>query len=128
MIRFGPPPYTAPVLAAVGVVLAVLAAGSDAEGRVLLAVAAAGVLAGAAWLLGGAPLSADAEGVAVRGVVRTHRLAWAEVIAVGVDSRRRSRAVEIETADDVFAVPAILLGRARPAEARAALERLRPPG
>lgn len=128
MTRFGPPPYTAPVLGGVGVLLAVLAAGSDAEGRVLLAVAAAGVLAAAAWLLGGPPLSADAAGVAVRGVVRTHRLAWDEVLAVGVDSRRRSRAVEIETADDVYAVPAILLGRVRPAEAQAALERLRSPG
>lgn len=128
MIRYGPPAFTAPVLAALGIVVAVLAVGADDEGRLLLAVAAAGLLGAAAWLVGGPPLTADGDGLAVRTLVATRRLAWPEVQAVRVDARRRSRALEIETADRVYAVPAMLLGRVSPEEARRALERLRSAG
>lgn len=125
MIRYAPPRFTAPALAALGLVVAGLAVGTDAEGRLLLLVAAAGFVVAAGWLLGGAPLVADADGLTVRTLVGTHRCAWAEVQAVQVDARRRSRALEIETTDRLYAVPAILLGRVRPEEARAALEQLR---
>lgn len=128
MIRYGPPGLTAPALAALGVVTALLSVGSDAEGRLLLAVAAAGFLLSAGWLVGGPPLVADADGLAVRTVVATHRLGWADVQALRVDGRRRSRALEIETAERVYAVPALLLGRVRPEEARGALEQLRSAG
>lgn len=127
MIRYGPPAFAAPALGAAGIVVGLLAIGADAEGRLLLVIAAVGMVAAAGWLLGGPPLVADADGVAVRGLVGTHRLGWAEVQALGVDTHRRSRALEIETADRSYAVPAMLLGRIRPEEARAALERLRPP-
>lgn len=128
MIRFGPPRFAAPALAALGIVLGVLAAGSDAEGRLLLLVAAAGFLVAAGWLVGGPPLAADGNGVAVRTLLATDRLGWADVQAIRVDRRRRSRALEIETDERVYAIPAMLLGRVRPEEARAALEQLRSSG
>ncbi|HEY5334769.1 MAG TPA: PH domain-containing protein [Mycobacteriales bacterium] len=128
MIGYGPPRFTAPALAALGVVVALFAAGSDAEGRLLLLVAAAGFLVAAGWLVGGPPLVADDTGVAVRTLLATDRLRWADIQAIRVDRRRRSRALEIETAERVYAIPALLLGRVRPEEARAALEQLRSSG
>lgn len=125
MIRYGPPGFTAPALAALGVIAALLAVGTDAEGRLLLLIAAAGFLVAGGWLVGGPPLVADADGVAVRTLLATDRLGWADVQAVRVDPRRRSRALEIETAERVYAIPAMLLGRVRPEEARVALEQLR---
>lgn len=125
MIRYGPPRFTALALAILGVIVGLLAVGTDAEGRLLLLIAAVGFAVSAGWLVGGPPLSADSDGVTVRTFVATHRLTWPDVQALRVDVRRRSQALEIETEERVYAVPAILLGRVRPEEARAALERLR---
>ncbi|MGH3744000.1 MAG: PH domain-containing protein, partial [Mycobacteriales bacterium] len=119
VIRYGPPGFTAPALAALGVVVGLLSINTDAEGRLLLVIAAVGFLVAAGWLLvGGPPLVADDGGVAVRTLVATHRLGWDEVQALRVDARRRSRALEIETAERVYAVPAMLLGRITPEEVR----------
>jgi len=57
-------------------------------------------------------------------VVGRHQLPWSAVRSVQADSRRRSRAVEIATDEALFAVPAVLLGRASPGEVVTALSEL----
>jgi hypothetical protein len=122
---WGPPRWTAGVLAVVAVALVGLAVGVDGPGRVLLAIAVLAALYAAGWLLGGPALAADSAGVRVRGASRSHQVPWSEVHRVLVDARRRSRAVELETDDGLLAVPALLLGGVSPAVVAARLERLR---
>ncbi len=113
-LRFGPPRAAAAGLILLAVLCAVVALGVDAAGRVLLGVTAFGAVGAAGWLLGGPVVAADAGGVRIRGALRAHVVPWAEVRAILVDARRRSRALEIETAEQLLAVPALLLGRVSP--------------
>jgi hypothetical protein len=55
---WGPPRWTAGVLAVVAVALVGLAVGVDGPGRVLLAIAVLAALYAAGWLLGGPALAA----------------------------------------------------------------------
>ena len=109
-----------------GAAIAAVAVGLDGPGRLLAGIAAAALLLAAGWLLGGPVLRADTDGVAVRGWVRTHETTWPEIRRILVDTRRRSAAIEVETDLALLVVPALLLGRVRPAEAARAVQELRP--
>ncbi len=113
-LTWGPPRAAAAALALVGLAAAGLAVTQDPLGRLLLAVVAVLFVLAGCWVLRGPSLSADATGVRVRGVIRTHELPWDAVAAVLVDDRRRSRAVELETEDGLLAMPALLLGGVSP--------------
>jgi hypothetical protein len=113
-LSWGPPRGAAVALVVLGLAAAGLALTQDPLGRLLLAVAAVLFAAAGGWVLRGPSLSADPDGVRVRGVLRTHELPWDAVATVLVDDRRRSRAVELETEDGLLAVPALLLGGVSP--------------
>jgi len=123
-VHYGPPRIAGPALLLFAAVLGVTSLGSDAPGRLLIGVAVAGALGAALWTLGGPALSADLDAVRIRRVVGRHQLPWSAVRSVQADSRRRSRAVEIATDEALFAVPAVLLGRASPGEVVTALSEL----
>ncbi|HEV7209246.1 MAG TPA: PH domain-containing protein [Mycobacteriales bacterium] len=125
-VRFGLPALTGPGLLVFAAALAILGVSSDAAGRLLLAVAVLGFVGAALWTFGGPVISADTDALTVRGLLRRHQLPWAAVRTVRADTRRRSRAVEIETDGGLFAVPAVLLGRASPGEVVAALSAWQP--
>lgn len=122
---WGPPRWLAFALLCLAAVLVGVATGVDDAGRLLLGIAAVGVLYAAGWLLGGPALRADHAGIRVRGALRTHTVDWAAVERVRVDSRRRSRAVELETDQGLLAVPALLLGGVSPERVAATLHQLR---
>lgn len=121
---WGPPRGAAAGLAVLAVVLVALTLATDPAGRLLLGVAALLSASGAVWLLGGPALRADDDGVRVRGALRTHEVAWSGVDRVLVDSRRRSRAVELETDEGLLAVPALLLGGVSPEQVATHLRQL----
>lgn len=88
---FAPAPLLVAAAAAGALLLTVLAAlTDDPPGRLLLGVAALG-LAGVAATAGlrRPRLAVDADGVAVRGLRRVHRLGWNEVATVEVVTTRR---------------------------------------
>ena len=123
--RWGPPRWTAVVLGAFTLALLVVATGLDGPGRVLLGISIVGTLYSGGWVLAGPALTADEEGVRVRGAVRTHHAEWAQVSHILLDSRRRSRAVELETDSGLLAVPVLLLGGVSPRAVVAELEQRR---
>lgn len=133
MIRLGPGRVAA-TLAAVSGTLLLLAAvlppgaaalGLDPPGRLLCALAGGGILA-VALLIGRAPvLRADATGLVVLDGWRRVRLDWAEVSALRLDRRRRSRSLEIDAGDRLIVVPAFLLGTTDPARILRELAELR---
>jgi hypothetical protein len=116
---------TAPGLVLIAAAVIGLGVSSDAGGRSAGWVAAALLLAAALWVAAGPVLVADADGLTVRGLLRRRRVPWSAVQAIRVDSRRRARAVEIETVDLLLAVPATLLGRTTPTTVAAELCRAR---
>ncbi len=127
-VAFGPSRATTVGVAVLGLTFVALAFGTDAAGRLLTGLAAALLLGGAGWLSVGPVLVADAERLTVRTGWHRHVLGWEEVRGVLVDNRRRSRAIEVETADGLLSVPALLLGGVTVAAAAAALETFRPTG
>ncbi len=122
---WGPPRYVAVGALLVTIVLLGLALATDPVGRVLLVAGALLLAFAGGWALLGPALVAGPEGVRVRGLVRTHVVAWDEIDRILIDDRRRSRAVELETASTLIAVPALLLGGVSPQTVAAQLRELR---
>lgn len=112
---WGPNRRVAVVLGVAALAVAIAAVAAGPAGRLLLITAATGLLTAAglaaSW---GAAVSADEQGVAVRGSWTRRHLDWAEVAAVRADLRRRSRGLEIDTGEELLVVPSWLLGGATP--------------
>lgn len=115
-LTWGPNRLSAVILAAAGLAVGTAAVAAGAAGRVLLITAAAGLLAAAGLAAGwGDAVSADEQGVVVRGGWTRRHLDWSEVASVRADLRRRSRGLEIDTGEELLVVPSWLLGGAEPA-------------
>lgn len=122
---YGPPAAAGPGLLALAALVVLAGLGSDTSGRAGGAVAAALLVLAAVWVARGPVLTADAEGVRVRRLWGRQSIGWGEVHTIRADSRRRSRAIEFETAAGLVAVPASLLGRTSVTEAAQALRAVR---
>ena len=126
------PRATETSLAAMGALLAVaFALGVDAAGRLLLSLAALGLLALVATDLALRPrLHADRSGVAVRTLGGRRFLPWSAVRRVRVDERTRiglrTRTLEVDGGDILVVMSRRTLG-ADPYEVAETLYRLRPP-
>jgi hypothetical protein len=106
--QWSPRPAETAVAILAGLVVLLLALLADPAGRLLLGVAAFGLLAiGAADLLLRPRLAADRAGVQVRTLASRHRLPWSAIRRVDVDEHTRygltSRALELE-AGELFVV------------------------
>lgn len=124
-LRYGPARPAAPALALVAAILIVAGLASDTAGRVGAGVAAAVLLLAAIWVCAGPVVRADTGGVVVRRLFGDVRLPWSEVIGLRADDRRRSRSLEIETAERLVLIPAPLLGRTTVTHAVGELTELR---
>ena len=108
LAQWSPRPVETAVAILAGLVVLLLAVLADPAGRLLLGVAALGLLT-----LGGADLAlrprlvADRTGVQVRTLVSRHRLPWSAIARVDVDEHTRygltSRTLELE-AGELFVV------------------------
>ena len=108
LAQWSPRPAETAVAILAGLVVLVLAVLADPPGRLLLGVAALGLLTvGAADLLLRPRLAADRSGVQVRTLASRHRLAWSAIQRVDVDEHTRygltSRTLELE-AGELFVV------------------------
>jgi Bacterial PH domain len=122
------PAQTAAAILA-GLVVLVLAVLADPAGRLLLGVAALGLLAvGAADLLLRPRLAADRAGIQVRTLASRHRLPWSAIKRVDVDEHTRygltSRTLELE-AGELFVVLGKRALGADPREVADTLARIR---
>jgi hypothetical protein len=124
-LRYGPPRATVPALVLLAVLIALFAISSDTSGRIAGVAAVVLLLLAAAWVSRGPAVVADDAGIAVRGLIAVRRHPWPQVRQLRLESRRRSKAIEVETDDGVFAIPAYLLGRVTLAQAERELSLLR---
>jgi Bacterial PH domain len=109
-----PPRRTAAALAVTAIVVAAIALltpGISGTGRIGLGAVAlvVGLVAGVLVAVGSA-VTADAAGVLVIDGTHRRRLDWAEVTAVRVDERRRSRGLELDLGEALVVVPSYLIG------------------
>jgi hypothetical protein len=108
LARWSPRPAETAISILAGLVVLVFAVLADPAGRILLGVAAVGLLAvGAADLLLRPRLAADRAGIQVRTLASRHRLPWSAIQRVDVDEHTRygltSRTLELE-AGELFVV------------------------
>ena len=106
--QWSPRPVETAVAILAGVVVLALALFADPAGRLLLGVAALGLLAiGAADVALRPRLAADRSGIQVRTLASRHRLPWSAIQRVDVDEHTRygltSRTLELE-AGELFVV------------------------
>jgi hypothetical protein len=106
--QWSPRPVETAVAILTGLVVLGLAVLADPAGRLLLGVAALGLLAvGAADVVLRPRLAADRTGVQVRTLASSHRLPWSAIQRVDVDEHTRygltSRTLELE-AGELFVV------------------------
>jgi hypothetical protein len=107
-VQWSPRPVETAVAILAGVVVLALALLADPAGRLLLGVAALGLLAiGAADVALRPRLAADRTGIQVRTLASRHRLPWSAIQRVDVDEHTRygltSRTLELE-AGELFVV------------------------
>ena len=108
LAKWSPRPAGTAVAILAGLVVLLLALLADPAGRLLLGLAALGLLAvGVADLLLRPRLAADRTGVQVRTLASRHRLPWSAIQRVAVDEHTRygltSRTLELE-AGELFVV------------------------
>jgi hypothetical protein len=108
LAQWSPRPVETAVAILAGLVVLLLALLADPGGRLLLGVAALGLLAvGAADVLLRPRLAADRAGIRVRTLVSRHHLPWSAIGRVEVDEHTRygltSRTLELE-AGELFVV------------------------
>jgi hypothetical protein len=127
--RWSPRPVETAVAVLAGLAVLLLALLADPAGRLLLGVAALGLLAvGAADLVLRPRLTADRTGVQVRTLASRHRLPWSAIQRVDVDEHTRygltSRTLELE-AGELFVVLSKRTLGADPRDVADALARIR---
>jgi len=127
--HWSPRPAETAVAILAGLVVLLLAVLAEPAGRLLLGVAALGLLAlGAADLVLGPRLTADRTGVQVRTLASRHRLPWSAIERVEVDEHTRygltSRTLELE-AGELFVVLGKRTLGADPRDVADALARIR---
>jgi hypothetical protein len=108
LAQWSPRPVETAVAILAGLVVLLLAMLADPAGRLLLGVAALGLLAvGAADVLLRPRLAADRAGIQIRTLASRHRVPWSALRRVDVDEHTRygltSRTLELE-AGDLFVV------------------------
>jgi hypothetical protein len=108
LAQWSPRPVETAVAILAGLVVLLLAMLADPAGRLLLGVAALGLLAvGAADVLLRPRLAADRAGIQIRTLATRHRVPWSAIRRVDVDEHTRygltSRTLELE-AGDLFVV------------------------
>ena len=108
LAKWSPRPAGTAVAILAGLVVLLLALLADPAGRLLLGIAALGLLTvGVADLLLRPRLAADRTGVQVRTLASRHRLPWSAIQRVAVDEHTRygltSRTLELE-AGELFVV------------------------
>ena len=129
LARWSPRPAETALAILAGLVVLLLAVVADTAGRLLLGVAAAGLLTvGAADLLLRPRLAADRAGVQVRTLASRHRLPWSTIQRVDVDEHTRygltSRTLELEAGELLVVLSKRTLG-ADPRDVADALARIR---
>jgi Bacterial PH domain len=127
--HWSPRPVETAVAVLGGLVVLLLALLADPAGRLLLGVAALGLLVlGAADLLLRPRLAADPTGVQVRTLASRHRLPWSAIERVDVDEHTRygltSRTLELEAGELLVVLGKRALG-ADPRDVADALARIR---
>ena len=128
-VHWSPRPLETAVAILAGLVVLLLALLADPAGRLLLGVAALGLLVlGAADLLLRPRLAADPAGVQVRTLASRHRLPWSAVERVDVDEHTRygltSRTLELEAGELLVVLGKRALG-ADPRDVADTLARIR---
>jgi PH (Pleckstrin Homology) domain-containing protein len=108
LAQWSPRPVETAVAILAGLVVLLLAMLADPAGRLLLGVAALGLLAvGAADVLLRPRLAADRAGIQIRTLATRHRVPWSAIRRVDVDEHTRygltSRTLELE-AGELFVV------------------------
>jgi hypothetical protein len=108
LAQWSPRPVETAVAILAGLVVLLLAMLADPAGRLLLGVAALGLLAvGAADVLLRPRLAADRAGIQIRTLASRHRVPWSALRRVDIDEHTRygltSRTLELE-AGDLFVV------------------------
>ena len=129
LAQWSPRPVETAVAILVGLVVLLLALLADPGGRLLLGVAALGLLAvGAADVLLRPRLAADRAGIRVRTLASRHHLPWSAIGRVEVDEHTRygltSRTLELE-AGELFVVLSKRTLGADPRDVADTLARLR---
>lgn len=127
--QWSPRPVETAVAVLGGLVVLVLAVLADPAGRLLLGIAALGLLAlGGADVLLRPRLAADPTGIQVRTLASRHRLPWSVVERVDVDEHTRygltSRTLELEAGELLVVLGKRTLG-ADPRDVAAQLARIR---
>jgi hypothetical protein len=129
LAQWSPRPAETAVALLAGLVVLLLAVLADPAGRVLLGVAALGLLTlGAADLLLRPRLAADRSGIQIRTLASRHRLPWSAIGRVDVDEHTRygltSRTLELEAGELLVVLGKRTLG-ADPREVADTLARIR---
>jgi len=127
--QWSPRPVETAVAVFAGLVVLLLALLADPAGRLLLGLAALGLLAvGAADVVLRPRLAADRTGVQVRTLASRHRLPWSAIQRVDVDEHTRygltSRTLELEAGEFFVVLGKRTLG-ADPRDVADALARIR---
>lgn len=124
-MEYGPPRAAVPALVVLAALIVAFAVGAGTSQRYAGAAAAVLLLIAAGWVALGPAVVADRHGVTVRGLVSRRHVAWAEVLRLRRDDRRRSHTLELEVADGLIVIPSYLLGRTPLAVAERELSALR---
>jgi hypothetical protein len=127
--QWSPRPVETAVAILAGLVVLLLAVLADPAGRLLLGIAALGLLGlGAADLALRPRLTADRAGVQVRTLASRHRLPWSTIGRIDVDEHTRygltSRTLELEAGELLVVLGKRALG-ADPRDVADALARIR---
>lgn len=129
LAQWSPRPAETAIAILAGLAVLVLAVLADPAGRLLLGVAALGLLTvGAADLLLRPRLAADRAGIQVRTLASRHRLPWSAIQRVDVDEHTRygltSRTLELEAGELLVVLGKRTLG-ADPRDVADTLARIR---